>query len=174
MVPLRPGEHRLTVSTGAGARWRLQARYVNQVLTPWGRNHGGQTYGVPDAKGTPDLVAIGIDAGGLQGYVRRSDLACASGQAVQDPREALAWDHFSADRGIAIPVYRRNGTAVIGTFIVGDRGPGATITPLSSLGPDCLSLRPGTPPASRAPRQDGGASTVTTTVAGQPSKREAP
>lgn len=141
VMALRPGQHRLTVSTGSEARWRLQARYVNQVLTPWGRNHEGQTYGVPNAKGTPDLVAVEIDAGHVQGYVRRGDLACASGQAVHDPKEALAWDRFSANRGIAIPVYRRNGTAVIGTFIVGDRASGATITPLASLAPDCLSLR---------------------------------
>lgn len=173
VVPLRPGQHRLTVSTSPHARWRLRARYVNQVLTPWGRNHDGQTYGVPNAKGTPDLVAVEIDGGRLQGYVRRGDLACASGQAVHDPKEALAWDRFSAHRGIAIPVYRRNGTTVVGTYSAGDRGPGATITVLSSLSPDCLSLRPGAPPASQAPRQGGGASTVTTTVVRQPPQREA-
>ena len=111
---------------------------------PWATNARGETYGVWNQDGTPDLVAVVIDQGELQGYVKASDLNCASGlDAVHSPTEALAWDKSSEDRDISVPVYKSDGTTVIGTFVMDDAThPGARTVPLSSLHLGCQ------PPAS--------------------------
>jgi hypothetical protein len=61
VVPLQPGEHVVAITTSANASWSLQATYVNRVVTSWGRNALGETYGVANRNGTPDLVAVWID-----------------------------------------------------------------------------------------------------------------
>lgn len=56
----------------------------------------------------------------MPGYGKASDLNCASGlDTVHSPAEALAWDKASEDRNISVPVYKSDGTTVIGTFVVG-------------------------------------------------------
>lgn len=139
VVPLAPGQHTVTIKTSPGASWELQAAYVNRVVSPWATNARGETYGVMNKNGSPDLVAVVIDGGKLDGYVKASDLACASGQdVVRSPAEALAWDRASEDRNVSIPVYKSNGTTVIGTFVVDHAtGPGAKTVPLSSLSLGC-------------------------------------
>lgn len=126
-----PGEGRITVRTSRAASWTLRAGYVHQATTAWGVNAHGQTYGVSNRHGTPDLVAV--DNGHVVGYVKASDMSCASGRDVANPTQALAWDKASADRNISIPIYRSDGTTVIGTFIIGNaRGPGVRTVPLSA------------------------------------------
>jgi hypothetical protein len=140
VVPLRPGQHTVTIDTSADASWTLQAVYVNRVTTSWGTNASGQTYGAPNQNGTPDLVAVTIDQGTIQGYVKDSDLNCASGTyVVHSPAEALAWDAASKNRNISIPVYESDGRTVIGVFVVGGGGAGVTTVPLSSLSLGCPS-----------------------------------
>jgi hypothetical protein len=81
VVPLRPGQHTVTIDTSADASWTLQAVYLNRVTTSWGTNASGQTYGVPNQNGVPDLVAVTIDQGTIQGFGRpiqgRADEQCA-------------------------------------------------------------------------------------------------
>ncbi|MHB8295889.1 MAG: peptidase M56 family protein [Acidimicrobiales bacterium] len=140
VVPLHPRQHTITVDTTANARWTLQAMYVHQVTTAWGTNAHGQTYGVANKNGTPDLVAVAIDHGKTQGYVKASEMNCASGRDVASPAQALAWDKASAKRNISIPVYKSNGTTVIGTFVVGSAsGPGTRTVPLASLPLGCAT-----------------------------------
>ena len=139
VVALTPGQHSVTIKTSPGASWVLRAAYVNQVISPWATNARGETYGVIDKNGSPDLVAVVIDQGKLQGYVKASDLTCASGlESVHSPAEALAWDKASEDRNISVPVYKSDGTTVIGTFVVGRAmRAGAPTVPLSSLRLGC-------------------------------------
>ena len=129
----------VTITTSPNASWTLKAVYINRVNTPWGTNANGQTYGVPNNSGSPDLVAVSIDGGTKQGYVKASDLNCASGQSeVNSPAEALAWDAASKDRNVSIPVYESDGTTQIGTLIAGDAsGPDAQTVPVSSLYSSC-------------------------------------
>lgn len=61
VVPLQAGQHTVTITTTANASWRLRATYVHQVITAWKINAHGQTYGVPNKKGLPDLVAVEFD-----------------------------------------------------------------------------------------------------------------
>jgi hypothetical protein len=138
VVPLAPGVDSVTITTGANKSWTLQATYVNQVTTAWGVNAKGETYGVQNQSGTPDLIAVVIDQGTVHGYVEESELSCAAGGGVNSPAEALKWDKESQNRNISIPVYESNGTTVIGTFITGDAaGPEAVTVPLSSLDLGC-------------------------------------
>jgi hypothetical protein len=134
VVPRRPGQHTVTIDTSADASWTLQAVYLNRVTTSWGTNASGQTYGVPNQNGVPDLVAVTIDQGTIQGYVKDSDLNCASGKyVVHSPAEALAWDAASKNRNISIPVYESDGRTAVGVFVVGGGGAGATTVPLQAL-----------------------------------------
>ena len=168
VVPLAAGQHTVTINASPGASWELQAAYVNRATSPWAMNAHGKTYGVVNQHGTPNLVAVFVNGGKLQGYVKASDLACASGQDVHSPGEALAWDKASEEENISIPVYKNNGTTVIGTFIVGDAtGPGVKTVPLSSLSLGCQ--RPTTssaPPTSvsSSPRPSTALPSATTTV----------
>lgn len=142
VVPLEPGEHSVTITASPNASWTLQAVYINRVITPWDTNANGQTYGVPNKSGTPDLIAVSLDNGTQQGYIKASDEACASGQdEVHSPAEALAWQAEGKDRNVSIPAYESDGTTVIGTFIVGDAtGPGSYTVPVASLDASCPSV----------------------------------
>jgi hypothetical protein len=116
VVPLLVGQHTVTITTSANASWRLRASYVHQVITAWKVNAHGQTYGVANKNGFPDLVAV--DQGGRSGYVTLTDFFCPA---------AVPGENF------AVPVYKSDGTTRIGTFIVGNQGPGIRTVPVSSL-----------------------------------------
>ena len=138
VVPLTAGLDTVTITTSSNATWTLQAMYVNQVTTPWGVNASGETYGVSNQNGTPDLVAVIINQGSTHGYVKESELNCAAGGDVASPAEAVAWDRVSQNRNVSIPVYESDGVTVVGTFIVGSAsGPNAQTIPLSSLSLGC-------------------------------------
>ena len=129
---LSPGEHTITVTTTARAMWRLEATYVNEVVTPWKVNALGETYGVANGHGFPDLVAVVFDNGRRTGYAKWKDLNCMNG-LPSTPAEALGQQKQMQRTNIAIPVYESNGTTRIGVFIQGQQGPGMHTVPLSSV-----------------------------------------
>lgn len=138
VVPINSGQHTATITTGPTARWHLEAVYIKRVITPLGVNANGQTYGagVPFGQGAPDLIAVSFDHG-RTGYVKATDLDCASGSDVSSPSEALARQNALHGDGVSIPVYESDGTTKIGTFVVG--APGSPVVPLSQVpcgGPD--------------------------------------
>jgi len=138
VVPLTPGVDTVTITTSPNATWTLQAMYVNQITTPWGVNASGETYGVPNQNGTPNLIPVAINQGSTHGYVKESDLNCAARGNVNSPAEALAWDKANRNRNISIPVYKSNGVTVVGVFIIGNPTlPKAQTVPLSSLSLSC-------------------------------------
>ncbi len=138
VVPLSPGVDTVTITTTPNATWTLQVMYVNQVTTAWGVNASGETYGVSNQSGTPDLIAVIINQGNTHGYLKASELNCAGGGDVTSPAEALAWDKVSQNRNVSIPVYESDGVTVVGTFTIGDAsGPNAQTVPLSSLSLGC-------------------------------------
>jgi hypothetical protein len=117
VIPLQPGQHSITITTSANASWRLRATYVHQVITAWKVNAHGQTYGAANKNGLPDLVAVAFEAD-KSGYVSLTDFLCPN---------AVPGENFS------LPVYKSDGTTRIGTFIVGNKGPGIRTVPVSSL-----------------------------------------
>jgi hypothetical protein len=132
---LLPGERSITISTSANATWKLDATYVKEVVTAWGVNARGETYGVPNAHGFPDLVGVVFDNGKGQGYAKWKDLNCAQDWPgpPRSPAEALAQEKQREDTNVAIPVYKSDGTTKIGVFLIGNRGPGMHTIPVSAV-----------------------------------------
>ncbi|MFG2044802.1 hypothetical protein [Dactylosporangium sp. NPDC048998] len=112
-LPLRPGQHSTTISAATGQRWRLVATYAKVTTSAWGTNADGLTYGVADAHGTPDLVAV-TATNGKAGYVYAKDLAeptpANPSQAVQQQNSPVITIH--------LPVYEADGKTKIGQFDV--------------------------------------------------------
>jgi hypothetical protein len=117
-LALAPGEHAITISTAAGNRWQLTATYVNQITTAWIVNANGQSYGVANSHGVPDLIAA-IATNGRQGYIKKSELDAASCSNVTSPAEALKCQQAHSGSTTDIPVYNSDGMTIIGQFVIG-------------------------------------------------------
>lgn len=141
VVPLRTGQHTVTITTSADASWRLRATYINRVITPWKTNALGETYGVANVHGFPDLIAVIFGNGEGTGFIKSTDMNCAmsGGHPPTSPAEALARQKSLDGRSIAVPVYKSDGKSKIGTYYVGV-GPHADAIPLSSL--SCSGVGP--------------------------------
>lgn len=109
--------NRLPVSTTPTARWSVTARYVHATVTDWGVNEAGQSYGVQNENGVPELVSV-LATNGKQGYAFIEEL---NGPMPRNPEEAATWNEtHNVDR--IVPVYESDGATQIGEFIV-DAGP---------------------------------------------------
>ena len=135
VVPLRAGVDSVTITTSAVATWTLTAMYVNRVTSSWGVNALGETYGVINQRGTPDLIAV--DQGGVSGYIKSTDMNCAAGPKPTSPSQALQWQSAHQNESVSIPIYQGDGTTIIGTFVLGSTGPNIRVVPLSSMGLNC-------------------------------------
>jgi len=122
-VSVVPGKESVTIRTDAENRWRLTARYVNQKTTAWGSNAKGDTYGVQNENGTPDLIAV-IATNGNSGYAYKTDLEEADGTAAmktfKSPQDALDWQKARSGKSFPVPVYKVDGKTVIGEFVIGN------------------------------------------------------
>jgi len=98
-----PGETSITITAEPGTLWRVAAQYANRSATEWEVNANGQTYGVPNDYGSPDLTPA-LASNGEVGYIFAADL-------VKLP--------VGADG--SINVYESDGTTVVGQFHVGNR-----------------------------------------------------
>ncbi|WP_159500928.1 hypothetical protein [Microbacterium sp. 18062] len=90
----------VTVTADPGTDWTVTAQYGTSATTPWGVNAKGQTYGVPNADGVPDLMAA-VATNGRQGYILDKELTAFEGEEF-------------------INVYASDGETVIGRFPIGD------------------------------------------------------
>lgn len=121
-IPLTTGQHTMTITTDPAARWTLTATYVNQTITEWATNEHGQSYGVENSKGSPDLVAV-IATNGKTGYALGTDLDSADGtnaaQAFKSPEDAISWQKARQGMTFSVPVYESDGTTIVGEFLVG-------------------------------------------------------
>ena len=117
VLDLVPGQTTLTIKAAAGMRWKLSATYVRTEQTPWGVNAQGQTYGVENGDGTPDLVAVQA-TNGRRGYAYATEL---NGPQPTSPADALAHQEPDYD-GRDVPVYESDGVSRIGTFHVWGAG----------------------------------------------------
>ena len=87
----------VTIQAPTGAGWSATAIYVRIIASDWGVNANGDTYGVPNSVGVPDLHAAQATNGKI-GYIYDDDLWCAAPNAT------------------SIPVYESDGETVIGEF----------------------------------------------------------
>lgn len=113
-LPIRPG-HTTTITTSPGESWRLTASYATTANTAWGVNARGQTYGVVNDHGTPDLIAAVATNGNL-GYVDANQLTNAQGPGPASPQQALAQQ--ARQKPVSIDAYQSDGTTIIGHFVI--------------------------------------------------------
>jgi hypothetical protein len=125
VAQLDPGGRSFTITTSASTlRWSASLTWVGSRTTPWGINARGQTYGMQNADGTPDLVAVEA-TNGNDGYAYRKDLDDADGiasiKSFSSPQDALKWQRAHQGRVVRVPVYESDGTTMVGTFCIGAR-----------------------------------------------------
>lgn len=96
----KAGSTSITVTADPDTTWRATAQYASSSTTAWGVNANGQTYGVPNGNGLPDLQAARA-TNGKQGYILTAEL-------------------FAFEGSGHINVYGSDGTTVIGEFPIGD------------------------------------------------------
>jgi hypothetical protein len=111
--PLDPDQTTITIKSTPGARWRVSASYVTLTGTAWKTNASGQSYGVENQHGTPDLVAV-MATNHRDGYAYENQL---QGPTPTSPAQAAASDKLPAR---IIPVYEPDGKTQIGTFDAGN------------------------------------------------------
>lgn len=118
--PVSGGET-IYLITAADVQWRVAAVYVARAVTEWGVNANGQTFGVANDSGEPDLIAVQTSEG-RDGYVFAEELAEANGTAAaeefESPEDALRWQEERQGKTISVPVYLSDGETVIGEFII--------------------------------------------------------
>ena len=95
-----PGGTSITVTADPGTPWSVVARYGSSETSAWGVNDRGETYGVPNDDGVPDLSSAQATNGAI-GYIRQTELLAFEGEGYID-------------------VYESDGETVIGKFPIGD------------------------------------------------------
>ncbi|NHF61848.1 hypothetical protein [Microcella pacifica] len=88
------GTSSITITADPGTAWSATAQYGTSSTTEWGVNANGQTYGVPNVNGVPDLTPARA-SNGAWGYVFAEELS------------AMDQEGF-------INVYESDGTTIIG------------------------------------------------------------
>jgi hypothetical protein len=111
-LPVQAGQHATIIRAGDGQRWRLTATYAQVSTSDWGVNGNGQTYGVANDDGTPDLIAA-IATNGKTGYVYARDL--------EQPAPTTLQTGTPPGPTRTIPVYTSDGHTEIGQFLIGSR-----------------------------------------------------
>ncbi|UNK71570.1 hypothetical protein [Microbacterium sp. H1-D42] len=93
------GATTITITADAGTPWTVVARYGSSVTTSWGVNARGETYGIPNDNGVPDLIAAQATNGEV-GYTRLSE-------------QSFEGEGY-------VKVYKSDGETQIGWFPIGD------------------------------------------------------
>jgi hypothetical protein len=118
-VALEPGQEQIVIEASEGASWRITTAYVSTEVTAWGVNAKGETYGVENENGTPDLIAV-IATNGKPGYAYNEDLNTAGGPEPTSPQDAYAQQEANQGKAFSVPVYEPDGETRIGEFLIGN------------------------------------------------------
>jgi hypothetical protein len=111
-MSIAPGQDSTTITATPSARWRLVATYASVTTTAWGVNASGQTYGIQNRHGIPDLVAV-IATNHRSGYVYASQLFPPAPKTIA---QAVAQNHTPPR---TLTVYESDGNTAIGEFVAG-------------------------------------------------------
>jgi hypothetical protein len=111
-MSIMSGQDSTTITATPGARWRLVATYASVTTTAWGVNASGQTYGIQNQHGVPDLVAV-IATNHRSGYVYAKQLSPPPPKTIA---QALAQNHAPPR---TLTVYESDGKTPIGKFVAG-------------------------------------------------------
>jgi hypothetical protein len=111
-MPIAQGQDSTTITATPKARWRLVATYASVTTSAWGINARGQTYGVQNQHGIPDLVAVSATNHRI-GYVYANQL---NPPPPKTRAQALA-QNTAPPR--TVTVYDSDGKTPIGKFVIG-------------------------------------------------------
>jgi hypothetical protein len=111
-MPIARRRNSTTITATPHARWLLVATYASVTTTAWGVNASGQTYGVQNQHGIPDLIAV-IATNHRSGYVYANQL---DPPPPKTPSQAIA-QNTAPPR--TVTVYESDGKTAIGKFVVG-------------------------------------------------------
>ncbi|MGH3261291.1 MAG: hypothetical protein ACRDNS_04760 [Trebonia sp.] len=111
-MTIPPGQDSTRITATTGARWRLLATYVSVTTTAWAVNASGQTYGVQNQRGTPDLIAV-TATNHRTGYVYAHQLNPPPPKTI---KQALAQNNAAPK---TLTVYESDGKTPIGKFALG-------------------------------------------------------
>lgn len=106
------GRDSTTITATPRARWRLVATYASVTTTAWGVNASGQTYGVQNQHGVPELIAV-TATNHRSGYVYAAQL---DPPPPKTPTQAIAQNNAPPR---TLTVYDSDGKTPIGKFVVG-------------------------------------------------------
>jgi hypothetical protein len=107
-----PAKQAMTIHAAASGRWTLTATYAQVHLTPWGTNASGQTFGVANARGEPDLISA-FATNGRTGYAYSSEVGPNAWPQPANPTQALEWQQTPLVTE-HVPVYLSDGKTRIG------------------------------------------------------------
>jgi len=110
-LAIAPGQDKTRIAATPGSRWRLVATYASVTTTAWGVNASGQTYGVQNQHGVPDLVAV-TATNDRSGYVYANKLDSPAPKTIA---QALAQNN---EPPRTLSVYESDGKTPIGEFVV--------------------------------------------------------
>ena len=117
---LDSGSEQLAVTAAEGVEWKLAYRFVDREFTPWKTNANGETYGVLNENGAPDLEAVGDSEGHvayIRGTERQAQLEFPPSDATPAELDAFNLEH--ADDVTTIPAYKSDGVTIIGEWVTG-------------------------------------------------------
>jgi hypothetical protein len=116
---IKPGQHSTRISTDRGNRWRIEATWVSERVTDWATNENGDTYGVMNEKGQPDLISV-FATNNRPGFVYAKELAEADGSAhmFNSPGEITAWQKARLGKEFKVTVYESDGRTKVGEFVI--------------------------------------------------------
>lgn len=126
--PLDGTVRALYIDASDGFEGTVVVQFVSYLPTMLGVNARGETYGVGESVGSPDLVlaeGTAPDGSRVTGYVRASDLAWSSPDhhgMPSSPEEALAWQTETQEKypnGWTLALFESDGVTEIGRFQVG-------------------------------------------------------
>jgi hypothetical protein len=129
----------VTVTADPDMRWHIEAVYINVEQNEWGVNANGETYGVSNDRGDPDLIraeGTAPDGSRVVGYIRATQ--ATGGSPLHDyalpanPEQAIAWQDENArvyPNGWDIPLFESDGVTQIGVFRIGRASPQVTTLP---------------------------------------------
>lgn len=105
----KPGSTTITITADPGTKWKATALYASSSTSAWGVNSSGQTFGLCNHNGCPDLMAAQV-INGEEGYISAEESGAFEGTGY-------------------IKVYKSDGTTVIGRFAIGIPDDGNTPVP---------------------------------------------
>jgi hypothetical protein len=105
----KPGSTTITITADPGTKWKATAEYASSSTSAWGVNSRGQTFGLCNHNGCPDLMAAQV-VNGEEAYVNTKEFDTFEGSGY-------------------IKVYKSDGTTVVGRFAIGIPDDGRTPVP---------------------------------------------